>query len=167
MGPSTLLFLALSAQHGGAFGELPDLVSPFGYDAPHFIANVGDRDGDRTDDMMACFGASLRILAGDDLRTLQYDDFQTLYGETNPPQHVVRLGDLNGDGIEELAISFRFEDHRHSYPLGACERGRWPDPILRTLGKERFARVLIRENPDLLNKLRSPLNNREPLRLGA
>jgi hypothetical protein len=44
---------------------------------------------------------------------------------------------------------------------------KWPDPILRTLGKERFARVLIRENPDLLNKLRSPLNNREPLRVGA
>jgi transposase-like protein len=58
-----------------------------------------------------------------------------------------------------LATRLRFTRHPRVWS--------WPDPILRTLGKERFARVLIRENPDLLNKLRSPLNNREPLRVGA
>lgn len=104
------LLLPLLAQLGGVqWGDHEPFERPAGSELRDMLGNIGDWDGDGFDEIAMAVEATneLHIVSSATRQTLQILDVQARFGEPGQASKIVRMGDLNGDGVEEFVFAFK------------------------------------------------------------
>jgi hypothetical protein len=104
------LLLPLFAQLGGVqWGDHEPFARPAGSALGDMLGNIGDWDGDGFDEIAMAVEATneLHIISSATRQTLQVINMQAQFGETGNASKIVRMGDLNDDGVEEFVFSFK------------------------------------------------------------
>ncbi len=96
----------------------PELKSPAegGTEFGRYVGNIGDQDGDQIDDFVAIGFKSSSSTTGEELPLsagifsgvdgLKLGEAEKPVGATGPAREPVDLGDLDGDGLSEFAVTF-------------------------------------------------------------
>lgn len=160
---SASLLLPILAQLGGVqWGDHEPFVRPAGSALGDMLGNIGDWDGDGFDEIAMAVEATneLHIISSATRQTLQVIPMQTHFGETGNASKIVRMGDLNGDAIEEFVFSFkrdrssrRWDDYSLEVYRGSIHLvdGASLIPIWSAVGQSEFDRLghVVQPIPDL------------------
>lgn len=104
---SFLLITLALAQTGGTIGDHLPFDRPNGATYSSLFANVGDRDSDGFDEIaFADDAGNLHLVSSRTRLTAQSISLQAKFGESDFLRTMKRMGDQNGDGVEELLVLF-------------------------------------------------------------